>query len=146
MKSLRILAGKNHRKMKLQRLQKVQIWAFGFWVVGTTNHLFRFLNRHKIFKKNKVVTGKTLFFVIGPFCSHHFTCLNIGFWYDSFEWKWYFFNLSAFNEKTVLQFFEKGFRFPENLFQTFNVFTDCHIKTCRYLKPSAILKIPSAVF
>ena len=36
------------------------------------------------FQKNKVVTGKIPFFVIGPFCSHHFIFLNIGFWYGSF--------------------------------------------------------------
>ena len=27
----RILTGKKLRQMKLQRLQKVQIWAFGLW-------------------------------------------------------------------------------------------------------------------
>ena len=29
---LRILTGKKHRQIKLQRLQKVQIWAFGLSV------------------------------------------------------------------------------------------------------------------
>ena len=29
---LRILTGKKHRQIKLQRLQKVQIWAFGLLV------------------------------------------------------------------------------------------------------------------
>ena len=47
--------------------------------------------------------------------------------------------------------FEKGFRFPENLFQSrvlkmFETFTDCHIKTSRSLKRRAIVKIPSTVF
>ena len=31
------------------------------------------------FQKNKVVTGKTPFFVIGPLCCYHFICLKIGF-------------------------------------------------------------------
>ena len=31
------------------------------------------------FQKNEVVTDKTAFFVIGPFCTHHFICLNTGF-------------------------------------------------------------------
>ena len=31
------------------------------WVVGTSNQLF------KNFQKNKVITGKTLFFLISPF-------------------------------------------------------------------------------
>ena len=33
----------------------------------------------EIFQKNKVVTVKTPLFVMGPFCSRHFICLNIGF-------------------------------------------------------------------
>ena len=33
----------------------------------------------EIFQKNKVVTGKTPLFVMGPFCSRHSICLNIGF-------------------------------------------------------------------
>ena len=32
MSFLRILTGKKHRQIKLQRLQKVQIWAFGLLV------------------------------------------------------------------------------------------------------------------
>ena len=30
-------------------------------------------------QKNKVVTGKTPFFMIGPFCTHCSICLDIGF-------------------------------------------------------------------
>ena len=45
------------------------------WVVGTTNRQKTF----KIFKKTKVVTGKTSLFVIGPFCTTRSICLNIGF-------------------------------------------------------------------
>ena len=74
---LRILTGKNHRQIKLQRLQKVQIWAFGLLV-------------HQYIKS-------TPFIVIDPFCSHHSICLNNGFWYGSFVWKWCVFNLSASN-------------------------------------------------
>ena len=55
---LRIFTGKKHRQIKLQRLQKVQMWSFELIV-------------HTKFLKNKVVTGKTSFFVIGPFCTHH---------------------------------------------------------------------------
>ena len=53
---------------------------------------------------------------------------------------------------SVLQFFEKGFHFLENLFQSYKVlkmikiFTDHHIKTCRSLKRRAVLKIPGTVF
>ena len=48
----------------------------GIWVVGTTNPLFK--GGSTKFSKNKVVTGKTPFILIGPFCNHHFICLNIG--------------------------------------------------------------------
>ena len=85
----------------------------GIWVVGTSNQLFS--------QKNKVVTGKIPFFVICPFCIHHSICLSNGFWYGSFDWKWCFFNFSAFNWKTILQFFEKDFRLTENLFQSWNI-------------------------
>ena len=32
------------------------------------------------FQENKVVPGKTPFFVIGTFCTLHSICLNISFW------------------------------------------------------------------
>ena len=70
--SLRILTEKKHRQMELQRLQKVQIW------VQQINSLYEVLKLKQNFQKNKVVTGITLFFLIGPLCSHHFICLNIG--------------------------------------------------------------------
>ena len=61
------------------------------------------------------------------------------------------FSILVLDLKRVLQFFEKGFRFPENYFKlkvlkTSNISTDCHIKTCRSRKRRAILKIPSTVF
>ena len=64
--------------MKLQRLQKVQMWAFGL-LVQQFNSLQEVLKLKQNFQKNKAVTGKTLFFVIGSFYSQHFICLSIGF-------------------------------------------------------------------
>ena len=61
---LRILTGKKHRQIKLQRLQKVQIWASGLLV-----HQINSLEQVLKLQKNKLVTGKTPFFVIGPFCT-----------------------------------------------------------------------------
>ena len=41
----------------------------GIWVVGTSNHsLYDVFKLKKNSRKNKVVTGKTTIFVIGPFC------------------------------------------------------------------------------
>ena len=91
-KWLRILTRKKHRQIKLQRLEKVWIWA-----VGTLNQLFiRAITETKL-SKNKVVTSKTPFSVISPFCNYHSICLDIGFWCGSFVWKWYLFNISAIN-------------------------------------------------
>ena len=48
------------------------------WVAGTSNELFLKGSKtgKNFFKKNKVVTGKTPLFVIGPFCSRRSVCLN----------------------------------------------------------------------
>ena len=73
-----IHTGKKYRKIKLQRLRKILI--MDIWVVVTSNQLF--LTGSKTgtnFPKNKVVTGKTPLFVIGPFGSRHSIFLNIGF-------------------------------------------------------------------
>ena len=55
----------------------------GIWFVGTSNELVireqLHLKGKQNFQKNQVVTGKTPTFVIGPFCTHHSICLNIGF-------------------------------------------------------------------
>ena len=71
---LRILTGKKHCQIKLQRLEKVRIWAFGLMGVWV-----EVLKLKKNFQKNKVVAGKTPFSVIGPSCSYYSICLNIGF-------------------------------------------------------------------
>ena len=65
---LRILTGKKHRQMKLQRLQKVQIWAFGL-SVQQINSLQEVLKLKQNFQKNKV----RVHFVVT------ILCLNIGF-------------------------------------------------------------------
>ena len=87
----------------------------GIWVAGTSNQLFiRLLIMKPNFKKNKAVTSKTPFCVL--FCTPNYIFLNIGFSQGSFICKCCFFNVIAFNEKTILQFFQKDFRFSENLF------------------------------
>ena len=49
------------------------------WVAGTSNQLvIRGFETQKT-QKNKVVTGKTPFFVIDPFSTPDTFCLNIGF-------------------------------------------------------------------
>ena len=72
---LRILTGKKHPKIKLQRLGKIRIWTFES-LVHQINSFQEVLKLEQIFQKNKV--GKTPLFVIGPFCIRHSICLNIG--------------------------------------------------------------------
>ena len=50
----------------------------GIWVIGILNQPFiKGFQTEKKIKKNKVVTGKTPFFEIVPFCTHHSICHNI---------------------------------------------------------------------
>ena len=51
----------------------MDIWV----VVHQINSLEEVLKLKQNFQKNKVITGKTPFFVIGPFCTHHSIFLNI---------------------------------------------------------------------
>ena len=51
---------------------------FGHWYIKSTLYK-RFKNKLKQkFQNNKVVTGKTPFFV-SSFCTHHSICLNVSF-------------------------------------------------------------------
>ena len=45
---------------------------------GTKQLFIRGSETETKFSKNKVVTGKTPFFVISPFCTNYPICLNIG--------------------------------------------------------------------
>ena len=55
------------------------------WVDDTLNQ--RFSHSNEIFKKNEVVSGKSTFFLIWPFCTPQSFYLNIGSWQGSFVWK-----------------------------------------------------------
>ena len=55
------------------------------WVVDKSNQLFiRGSYKETKSSKNVVVTDKTSFFLIGPFCTNHSICLNISFWQGNF--------------------------------------------------------------
>ena len=83
-----------------------QNW-FG-WLVHQIKYLLEVLKLKQNFQKNNLC----------PFRTSHFICRSVGFWQGSFVWKWRIFNLSNFNKKTLLQFFEKDFFFSEYLFQS----------------------------
>ena len=76
--------------------KRIRIWTFG-WSVHQINSLYEVLKLKQNFWKNKVVTDKTPFFVIGLFWTFHSNCLNIGFWHCNFAWKLCVFNLSTFS-------------------------------------------------
>ena len=86
------------------------------------------------FQKNKVTSGKTPYFVRGPFCNPQ----PFNFCQDRFAWKCCAFNCSTLNKKIVLQFSKRDFSFSENFFKInllkkFKISSDCHRKTCQSL-------------
>ena len=111
---------------------RFKVWILSFCgLVHQINSLCEVLKLKQIFRKNKIVTGKTQFFVIGPFCTPHSICLNVGFWQSRFVWKWCVFQKICFKVK---------------VFKTFKISNDCHKKTCWSLKRRAVLKILSTAF
>ena len=66
---------------KTTTLTKVRIWAFGLLVhqINSLQEILKLKQNYLVNTVKKVVTGKTPFFVVGPFCTHHSICLNIGF-------------------------------------------------------------------
>ena len=49
------------------------------WIVDRSNRpVVRGFKLKQNLQKNKIVNGKTPFFVIGPFYTNHFICFNIG--------------------------------------------------------------------
>ena len=118
----------------------------------TTNQLYGTGSYNETkFQKNKVVTGKTPFFMKCSIFTSDSICLNIGFWLGRFVLKCCTFNLSTFNQKRQFSFLEKVFLLQEMYFKvkvvkTFKISSGCHKKTYRSLKRRAILKIPITAF
>ena len=145
--TLKILAGKKHPQIKTQRFRKIWTWIFG-WLVHQIISLYKILELKQNFLKNKVVTGKTPFFAIGPLHTLHSICLKIGFWQSSFVWKCILVLSTKKRYSCVLKrvcVFQKFF-FKVKVMKKFKLSSDCRIKTCQSLKRRAILEIPSAVF
>ena len=122
------------------------------WLVHQINSLYEVLKLEQNFRKNKVVTGKTPFFVISPSRTPHSICLNIGF----ADWAVFYGNVAfsilvLSSKKRSSNFLKKVFVFEKIGFKVkvlsmFKISSDSHIKTCWSLKRRAILKIPSTVF
>ena len=114
----------------------------GGWYIKSTLYV-RFLNWNKISETNETVTGKTLFFLVGPFCTSHSICVNIRYWHSSFVWKCCVFNLST--KKCFSSFLKRVSVFQKiclkiEALKSFKISSNCHIRTCWSLKRRAILK------
>ena len=140
-----MLTGKKHRQIK----QKYEYRHLGCWYIKSTLYK-KLLNWNKIFKKNKVVTGKTLLFVIGPFL-HHSICLKILSDLPVLYGNGAFLILVLSTKKRYSNFLKRVcvFRkiyFTVKVLKMFEILTDCHIKTCRSRKRRAVVKIHSTIF
>ena len=69
------------------------------------------------FERSKVVSSKSPFFVINPFCTSCSVSLNISICQSSFVWKYCVFKSST-STKNGNPVFKKGFHFPENFLQS----------------------------
>ena len=144
---IKILTGKTHSQIKLKRLRNVWIWCIFGQLVHQINYLEEILILKLNFQKNEVVSGKSPFFVIGPFCTPHSICLNIGFWQVSSVCE----NVALsfivlWTKKHYSRFLRKDLSFLKTLLKTFKIASDCHVKTYRSLKRRAILKIHRTIF
>ena len=105
--------GKNTLKLNSSTYKKYGYGHLGSWYIKL-NLFLRGSKLEQISPKNKEVTGKTQFFAIGPFCSRHSICFSIGFWQNSFEWKWCFQSL-WFQLKNGTPVFWKRFSFSRKV-------------------------------
>ena len=102
-------------------------------------------------QKNKAFTGKSPFFVIGPFCTLNSFCLNSGLWHGSLYENDAVSMFLVSIKKRSSSFSRQDFIFQKlsckvKVVKSFKISRDCHTKTCRSLKRRSILKISSTVF
>ena len=130
--------------MKLQHFRKLWIWTFD-WLVHQINSLYEALKLKQNFRKNKVVTGKIPFFVIGPFCTPHSVCLNLATDREVLFGNVLFSFLVLSTKKRYSSFLERicvfeKIYFKVNVSKMFKISSDCNIKnmpisqTERYFK------------
>ena len=136
--------------MDILAFEKYEYGHFGLRKINSIYDVFKLKQN---FRKNWVVTGKTPFFVIGPFCTPYSICVNIGFLQSSFAVLYGNAMLSILVLSTKNRYssflkrvcdFQKIY-FKVKVLKSFEIFSDCHIKPCRSLKWKAILKIPSII-
>ena len=120
-------------------------------MVHQINSLLEVLKLKNKFQKNKVVTIKTAFFVVGSFCTSILFVLTLASDKATF-YRNVLFSISATsNKRQYSNFWKKAFIFQKICFRvkvmkTFKISFDFHVKTYRSLKRRTILKIPGTVF
>ena len=132
----------SNKAWTLSKSINMDIWV----LVQQINFLFEVLKLKQNFRKSKEVTGKTLFFVIGAFCTPHFICLDIGFWQSNF-----FMEIFGFQLKNGTPVFLKGLAFFKKFvsklkYENIQNFQWMSRKNMPISQTEAILKIPSTVF
>ena len=139
MVSLGYSQGKSTIKEKCSAYKMWKYWHLGCWYIKSTLYN-RFFNCKKNLQKNKVVAGKTLFFVLTLasemailYGNDAFSILLVSAKkrYSYFEKKVFIFQKIAFKVKVL---------------KTLKISIYCHVKTCWSCKPRVILKIPSTLF
>ena len=99
---------------------------------------------------NKVVPGKTTFFLIGAFCTNHSIFLTLASGITVSYGNDKFLVLVLSTKKWNFGFLKKAFLLQKICFQVkvlekFKISTDCHIETYRSFKRRSILKIPRRI-
>ena len=107
---VRILTWKKRPQIKLQRFRKVWICTFG-WLVHRINSLYEVLKLEQSFLKNKVVHGKSPFFVYVHFVLPNLFALTL-----ASDWAVLHENV-AFSVWVLSTFLEKVFVFQKICFK-----------------------------
>ena len=134
---LRILTGNKDPQIKLNPFRKVWIWTFG-WLIHQINSLYEILKLRFFFRNTKVVTGKTPFFTIGPFCNPILFVLTLASGRTVLYGNVTFSILVLSTKKPYSNFLKKVFVFEKIGFKvkvskTLKIFSDRHINTCQSL-------------
>lgn len=92
------------------------------WIVGTLNKLFiKGFMLKPIYQINKQVSGKTLLFVVGQFCTSRSICLSNGFRQKAGQFRYFIVFSNIVPSTKILQssFLKKDFLFLDNLFHCY---------------------------
>ena len=143
MLSLGYSQGKSTIKWNPTAYKKYEYGHLRLWYIKLTL-CKRFLNWNKILCLKKVVTGKPTFFVIDVFCAYR-SILTMAFDMAVLYGNDAFSILVLSTKKWYYSYLKKIFIFQKICFivkvlKSFQISTDCHIKTCQHANlPNGVL-------